>query len=151
MTTDPDDDGTEERQEFCSPEWVACVRSLIRAYLAEIDLSGITMSFSEELTDPPTHLVAPDRSPVGWHYRIVDGALSVDARPMPDADLRMIGDYNTVVALAGLLSADPDFGPLVEAAINAGSLRYEGSSKGGDRRILKAIAGLHDDLVPHTA
>jgi hypothetical protein len=141
----------EERHEFCSAGWVDCVRALIGESLAELDLSGVTMSFSEELTDPPAHLLTPDRSSVGWHYRIDDGTLTVEGQPMHDADLRMIGDYDTIVVLARLPYADPEIGPLATAALNTGTMRYEGSSEGGDRRVLKAMQALHDNLVPLTA
>ena len=152
MTTDPGQDSVGgERHEFCGASWVDCVRALIGESVAELDLSGITMSFSEELTDPPAHLLNPGRSTVGWHYRIANGTLSVEGQPMHDADLRMIGDYDTVVVLARLPYADPEIGPLAEAALNAGTLRYEGSSEGGDRRVLKAMTSLHDNLVPLTA
>jgi hypothetical protein len=151
VTTDTNPAVVDERHEFCSASWVDCVRALIDESVVGFDLTGVTMSFSEELTDPPAHLLVSDRSTVGWHYRIDDGSLSVECRPMPEADLRMIGDYDTIVVLARLPYTDPEIGPLAEAALEAGTLRYEGSSEGGDRRVLKAMKALHDNLVPLTA
>jgi hypothetical protein len=146
----PDDAERIQRYEFCSTEWVNQVRSAIERLLAEVDLSGVNASFSEEFTDPPARLLPPGSTTAGWHYRITDGSLTVDASPLRNADLRLVGDYATVIELARMRNSDPKIGPLAQAALEAGTLRYEGAAS-SDRRVGEALKPLHDQLVPITA
>ena len=143
--------GGSDRYVFSSAAWVGCVRDLVSERLAGVDLHGASTlaSFSEEFTDPPAHLPANGARTVGWHFVIADGTVAVHGHPLPEADRRVFGDYATVVELARLPHADPRFGPLAQAALDAGKLRLEGNQS--DQRILEALSGLHDALVPITA
>ncbi len=142
---------TTDRFEFCSVEWVRCLRSYIAGHLADLDLSGVTMSFSKELINPPPHLVTKGATSLGWHFRLADGALSVEESPLREADQRMVGDNATVVELARLPYSDSEIGTLAQKALDQGTLLYEGDASGADRRVVRAIKGLHDHLAQRTA
>jgi len=140
-----------ESLEFCSEAWVRCLQDYMTTHLDGLDLSGVTISFSEELTDPPAHLVHDGEDSAGWHYRVTDGVLIVEAAPLRDADRRMVGDYDRVVVLARLRYTDPAIGPLAQAALDDGTLRYEGDFSLADERVAAALTGMHDYLADRTA
>jgi hypothetical protein len=142
---------TDGHHEFGGPEWIGCVDRLITEHLVSVDLTGITASSSEEFTDPPAHLLEGDAKTIGWHWRIDDGVLRVIGAPLPDAERRVIGDYGTIVAIARLPHADPQFDVLAQAAIDNGSLRIVGRHAEGGKVVRRALASLHDELIEFTA
>jgi hypothetical protein len=139
------------RHEFASPGWIDCVDRLISERLAAVDLTGITASSSEEFTDPPAHLLHGDAKTIGWHWRIDDGVLRVIDIPYSEAERRVIGDYAAIVTIARLPHADPQFDALAQSAIDNGSLRIEGRHGEGGKVVRRALADLHDELIPFTA
>jgi len=140
----------ETRFVFCSPEWVRCAGELIRSRLQQIELSGMSASFSEEFTDPPADLATDGGSSIGWHWSVHDGQLQVAALPKRDADIRIVGDYATVLEIARLPNSDERAAALRSKAVAEGRLRVEGQLAPGAEHIQEHLSNMHDALVPFT-
>ena len=144
---------TEARYEFASPAWLAAIGALVAERLADVDLSGVTFSFSEEFTDPPAHLRRPGHDTVGWHYRITDGVLEIGGEPV-DADLKVVADYATILPLSRTVLEGDDGAARAAAAVvaeaeAAGRYRREGRPPRWPQ--LAGLAGVHDDIARLTS
>lgn len=87
------------RHEFMSSAWIAMARHEISRALTGRELGGTRFTLSEEFADAPPHLRAGDDT-IGFSVRIVDGAVEVEDRPDPHADLRVISNYADALAVA---------------------------------------------------
>jgi ectoine hydroxylase-related dioxygenase (phytanoyl-CoA dioxygenase family) len=110
-------------------------------------------SVSETFTDAPPGLGLPD-DVASWHYRLDDGHLEVGRGELADADVRISGDYQTILAMSQTVYAagrDAVARARRELAHRAGpdATRVEGELV-GDKAALRALGGLHDHLAART-
>ncbi len=145
------------KYEFCSEDWVALARDYLVDAVGDADLGDGRFSFCEEFTDAPSHLLEPGESTTGWHVSVADGALRVGRGVLPDADIRVIADYATVLPLAQIAFADnpdaaADAQKTVEAATADGKMRREGDATAVAKvpALAAAFANLHDTLARRT-
>src|SRR5262245_55679277 len=99
----------DERVEFLSPGWVAAAEAFLTREVTERPaLRGARLTLCEVFSDAPPGLGAPGNRAV-WGFRIADGKVQVAAREIPEADVRVEADYQTVLALAQTVyEAGPD-------------------------------------------
>ena len=143
-----------ERAEFLSDAWIDAARGYLTAVIAaEPALRTGSWSVSERFTDAPPGLGLPD-DVAAWHFRIDDGTLEVGRGFRPDADLRVQGDYQAVLAVAQSVdAAGPDAAARARRELvhrhGSDAVRMEGRLQ-GDKAGLRAISGLHDHLAART-
>ena len=142
------------RAELVSDAWIDAARRYLEdAVATEPALRSGSWSVCETFTDAPPGLGLPGDVAV-WHLRIDDGVVTVGRGELPDADLRVRGDYQAVLAMSQTVyAAGPEavararrelahrHGP--DAVVMEGGLQ-------GDRAALRAIGGLHDHLAART-
>jgi phytanoyl-CoA dioxygenase PhyH len=143
-----------ERAELLSDAWIDAARRYLEdAVAAEPALRSVDWSVCESFIDAPPGLALPDDRAV-WHFRIHDGTVTAGRGELADADLRVRGDYQAVLAMSQTVyAAGPD---AVERARRelvhrhgADAVVKEGRLE-GDRAALRAIGGLHDHLAART-
>lgn len=86
----------QEPTEYLSPAWVQAVRELFILELAGVDLSGVELAWSEEVTGAPARLLRRGRHSVGWHFLLKDGRVTVGAGTLPDASVVLSADYHAL-------------------------------------------------------
>lgn len=127
--------GEPKRYELGSVEWVGALRDYLTAKLGDGPFEG-SASMSFETTDPPTHLLRGGQETVGWFLRLRDGRLEVGDRALPDADVRLVIDYETQARSFRI--QDP-----AEYAANLQRLNASGAVKStGDRTKVRPIQEL---------
>ena len=94
----------DERYEVASPEWLAAKTQTVVKYFSEVDLTGITFSFSQEYTDVPDRLRVGDE-PIGYYWRVVDGAVEVGQHVI-DADLNVSCEFEAAIPLSRIVIGD---------------------------------------------
>jgi hypothetical protein len=80
-------------QDYLGPDWLEAVRYLFQSSLTSKDLEGIDFSWSEEVTEPPLHLVRRKGSPVGWNFVLKDGRVRVSLGPLSESSARIVADH----------------------------------------------------------
>jgi hypothetical protein len=120
-----------EKYEYGGPEWIAMVRGLVEAGLADQDLAGIDFSFCEENTDPPAHLRGAGSETIGFYVRIANGNVEVGDHPIDGTDFKIVGDWAAMRAYAMRpfpgASPDPETMALRQRMIDDGTMRVEGA------------------------
>jgi hypothetical protein len=144
-----------ETFEFLSPEWLAAVQRIAERLLGRLDTTAPDFTVSEELTDPPAGRARTATGTVGWFLRIRAGAVEVGDQPQPDADVRVVADYNTHHDLsrriwAGDEAAMATSKSLREQATRDGRLRVEGGLAQAPAVARQLIADLHDPVAEIT-
>lgn len=142
--------------DYASDDWLAALRRLAGELAAGRDLTGVDYTVSEELTDPPRHLLRAGSMSVGWHLRVRDGQVQIGHRPVQDADLRVVADYATHRALSRRVWND-DVDAIAAArkarqrAVMAGRLRTEGDLSEAPLPVVALVRDLHDPVAAITA
>src|SRR5205809_903232 len=133
-----------EKVEFGSSAWVMAVRHVLQETVADVDLSGIEFSMCEEFLDPPAHLRREGSDKIGWHWRIRGGVVEVNDGLADDVDLRIVGDYHTLLPMARTVLADEPSDEARQKVIAAqmSQVRIEGDPSRLPAFIIDV--GLHD-------
>jgi len=143
-----------QRVEFLSDGWIEVARRYLEdAVETTPELGTARVSICESFTDAPPALGLPDDRAV-WHFAIDNGRVDVGRGDLAGADLRVDGDYQTILGIAQTVyAAGPEATARAhrEMAHRAGpdAVRMTGEID-GDKPALKAIGGLHDHLAAHT-
>ena len=138
-----------KKVEFGSCEWVGELRRILSEGLRAEDLGGVEFSMCEEFTDPPAHLRRHGRETIGWHCRIRDGKIHVGDNVATDVDVRITGDYATLLPMARMVvGADLTDERRAELMMKA-NLRVEGDPT--KMPVAFAQLNLHDKLAVVTA
>jgi hypothetical protein len=88
------------RAELVSDAWIDAARRYLEdAVATEPALRSGSWSVCETFTDAPPALGLPGDVAV-WHLRIDDGVVTVGRGELPDADLRVRGDYQAVLTMS---------------------------------------------------
>ena len=138
---------TDTKFDFCSPEWIAAAREYLLAASAEADLAGLQVAFNEVFTDPPSQLDPQGAGRIGWYLRIAEGRVEVGEGILPEADLRLTVDYETVLPAARHLSTDTPLDEATQARLTSAIKRE------GDAAAMAGVtwmAGLHDAMAVQT-
>src|ERR1700748_2901652 len=89
-----------ERVEFLSDAWIDAARQyLLEAAARDPEFAAATFSVCESFTDAPPGLGLPDNRAV-WHFRSDGQSIEVGRGDLPDADVRIDADYQTVLPMA---------------------------------------------------
>jgi hypothetical protein len=143
-----------ERAEFLSDPWIDAARRYLEdAVAAEPALRTGTYSVCEAFTDAPPSLGLPDDVAV-WHFRIADGKVDAGRGELADADVRVRGDYQAVLAMAQTVdAAGPEASERARRELvhrhGPDAVRMDGSLR-GEKAARRAISGLHDHLAART-
>ena len=137
----------ETKYDFASEEWVAVAREYLEGRTKDVDLSGISVSFNEVFSDAPAHLNPNAEGQIGWYMRVADGRLEVKAGVLPDPDLRVSCDYETVLLAARRLSTDPPLDDATRQALTDSIVREGDVNATAD---LDWMRGLHDVVAVRT-
>ena len=140
--------------EFCSADWVKAAREFVLSAADGVDLANVRISFNEVFTNAPPHLDPDVQGRIGWFLNIANGEIEVERGVLDNPDIRISGDYATIVPLARMVFADaPELGAkaqeLVEDAMNKGLMSREGDETA--MADLPWLAGLHDAMARVTA
>lgn len=141
------------KYQFASTEWVEFAHSYVLEQSSGNSLDGINIRFSEVFTNAPTDLDPDSEGQIGWYLRIVDNQIEVDRGFLPDPDLRITADYQTVLPLARLVFAgDEEAGAVAQKTVEAAMADGRMSRSGDDAALAQVpwLANLHDDLARHT-
>jgi ectoine hydroxylase-related dioxygenase (phytanoyl-CoA dioxygenase family) len=133
-----------ERVELLSDAWIDAARAYLEANVP----SNATFSLSERFTDGPPHL--PDTA---WHIRVVDGRLDVGRGFDPEADLRIEGDYQAILAISQTVYAagtDAVARANRELAHRHGKDTTRMTGELPRRSGASSLSGLHDHLAVRT-
>ena len=146
---------SKETFEFLGPEWLAAVQRIAERLLGQLDAAELDFAVSEELTNPPAGRAQTSSGTLGWFLRIRDGAIEIGDQPLPDADVRVVADYNTHHDLsrriwAGDAEAMAASKTIREQATNDGRLRVEGGLAQAPDVVRQLIANLHDPVAEIT-
>ena len=134
----------ETRYDFASEEWVAIARDYLEEQTRDVDLSGISVSFNEVFSDAPSHLNANVEGKIGWYIRVADGSLEVRTGILPDPDLRVSCDYETVLPAVRRLSTDPPLDDAMRQVLTNSIVREGNENATAD---LDWMRGLHDVMA----
>ena len=139
--------------EFGSSGWLDALERAFRARVATAtpEQLAVPYSMSETYTDPPA-LLSPDRSSLGFHFRIGPNGFEFHRQPADDVDFRVVGSYAVIQELARFaVDDDPErrkqLDGLVADAIKAGNMRAQGERSGA----ASIFAGVHDEVARVTA
>ncbi|HVF76466.1 MAG TPA: hypothetical protein VM938_15625 [Acidimicrobiales bacterium] len=137
--------------ELGSEEWVARAEGVIRSLVAGVDLEGQQVSWYEEFTSPPAHLLRPGEETLTWFAVIGDDGVRTGRGTVEDPTFWVAADYEVALAFCHLRYDDPRLAEL------AATLRPDqmpvvhgdrGEIKGG---LAQALGGLHDAMVALTS
>lgn len=137
----------DQRVEFLSDAWI----DIARRYVESLDLGDASFSLCESFADAPPSLGRPGGR-AAWHLRVDRGVVSAGAGEIDDADLRVRGDYQAVLAMAQTVyAAGADAVARARRELlhrhGAGATTVEG---GLPDAAAGALGGLHDHLAAHT-
>ena len=135
------------KYDFSSEEWVAVAREYLEGQTKDVDLSEINVSFNEVFSDAPSHLNPDADGRVGWYIRVTDGYLEVKTGILPDPDLRVSCDYETVLPAVRRLSTDPPLDDAMRQVLTNSIVRQGNENATAD---LDWMRGLHDVLAVRT-
>lgn len=145
--------GVRERVEFLSPGWLDAARSfLVTEVAARPELAAASFSLCESFADAPPSVAGPDGR-AAWHVRVDRGRVEAGAGEAAGTDVRVEGDYQTVLALAQAVHAagrDAFARAYREASHRSGgsAMRLTGSLR--DPAVLRLLDDLHDHLAART-
>ena len=143
-----------DRVEFLSDDWIdAARRYLEEAVGRDPVLAAGSFSMCESFTDAPPGLGLPGDRAV-WHFRVHAGQVEVGRGDLEDADMRVDGDYQTILAIAQTVheaGKEAVARAHREMAHRAGrdAVRVTGALPGG-KETAKALSGLHEHLAART-
>ena len=131
----------DRRVEFLSQAWIEEARSFVSARPP-----GGRFTLCETFRDPPPG------NPGSWWLRIEDGAVDAGAGELAQADLRVTGDYQAVLALAQTVyAAGPEAVARAQRELihraGSGAPRVEGEILPG---VAPLLAELHDHMAART-
>ena len=137
----------ETKFDFSSEEWVAVAREYLEDQTKDVDLSGINVSFNEVFSDAPSHLNPDAEGRIGWYMRVADDSLEVKTGILPDPDLRVSCDYETVLPAVRRLSTDPPLNEAIRQVMTNSIVRQGNEDATAD---LDWMRGLHDVMAVRT-
>ena len=137
----------ETKYDFSSEEWVAVARKYLEGQTKDVDLSGINVSFNEVFSDAPSHLNPDAEGRIGWFIRVTDSNLEVKTGILPDPDLRVSCDYETVLPAVRRLSTDPPLEDAMRQVLTNSIVRQGNENATAD---LDWMRGLHDVMAVRT-
>src|SRR4051795_5050987 len=89
-----------QRVEFLSDGWIDVARRYLEnAVDTTPELRAARLSICESFTDAPPALGLPDDRAV-WHFAIDMGPVDVGRVSLAGADMRIDGDYQTILGIA---------------------------------------------------
>lgn len=141
------------RVEFLSDGWIAAAATFLHAEIARRpELADSALRLCESFTDAPPALGLPDDR-AAWSVCLRDGDVSVSRGEIGDADLRVTGDYQAVLAMAQTPHAA---GPEANARAwrelvhrhGTEAVRVTGSV--GDHAVQTLLSDLHDHMAART-
>ena len=137
----------ETKFDFSSEEWVAVTREYQEHQTKDVDLSGINVSFNEVFSDAPSHLNPDAEGRIGWYMRVADDSLEVKTGILPDPDLRVSCDYETVLPAVRRLSTDPPLNEAIRQVMTNSIVRQGNENATAE---LDWMRGLHDVMAVRT-
>ena len=137
----------ETKYDFSSEEWVAVAREYLESQTKDVDLSGINVSFNEVFSSAPSHLNPDAEGRIGWYMRVTDSNLEVKTGILPDPDLRVSCDYETVLPAVRRLSTDPPLEDAMRQVLTNSIVRQGNEDATAD---LDWMRGLHDVMAVRT-
>ena len=137
----------ETKYDFSSEEWVAVAREYLEDQTKDVDLSGINVSFNEVFSDAPSHLNPDAEGRIGWYMRVADDSLEVKTGILPDPDLRVSCDYETVLPAVRRLSTDPPLNEAIRQVLTNSIVRQGNENATAE---LDWMRGLHDVMAVRT-
>ncbi len=137
----------ETKYDFSSEEWVAVAREYLEGQTKDVDLSGINVSFNEVFSSAPSNLNPDAEGRIGWYMRVTDSNLEVKTGILPDPDLRVSCDYETVLPAVRRLSTDPPLEDAIRQVLTNSIVRQGNENATAD---LDWMRGLHDVMAVRT-
>ena len=143
-----------DRVEFLSDGWIDAARRYLEDAVGHDPvLAAGSFSLCESFTDAPPELGLPGDRAV-WHFRVHGGQVEVGRGDLENADMRVDGDYQTILAIAQTVHAAGKQAVARahrEMAHRAGhdAVRVTGALPGG-KETAKALSGLHEHLAART-
>jgi hypothetical protein len=134
-----------------SEQWIDALREVTREALADVDLTGVHVSFYEECLNPPAHLLADGETSVAWTVAIDEDDVDVRRGRDDDADFFLEADYAAILGIAHLPFSDPELPRIMGELMEQGLLRRGGDASKMPPQVGAAWAKVHDEMVTRTA
>jgi ectoine hydroxylase-related dioxygenase (phytanoyl-CoA dioxygenase family) len=145
--------GVRARVEFLSPGWLEAARQFLADEVpTRPELADASFSLCESFGDAPPSVAGPDGR-AAWHLRIGDGRVTAELGDRPGTDVRIEGDYQTVLAVAQVVHAagrDAVARAHREARHRAGGRPLRVTGAVHDPALLRLLDDLHDHLAART-
>ncbi|MFT3977867.1 MAG: hypothetical protein QM688_12255 [Sphingomonas bacterium] len=143
----------QQRLQFASPAWIARIKEILAALVAEHRdrLAEADFTLSETFTAVP-----PDGTTTHWAARIRAGEVSF-ADNSGDADFELVADQAAALPGARLIYAGASQADLDAAAahrdamIAAGRMTRKGDMAKAGKPVLRVLRDLHDTMARETA
>lgn len=143
-----------DKYEYMSKEWLAKLEAIIGELVEQSrdELSGIGFAMNQIYTDVPEHLAQGSSARAGWWFRIKNGEFEFGIGEIPDANIKLIGPYATMLPLARLvMTEDPtaleQTNATIHEGVSDGTISYYDDGQG----FPAPLAPAHDLIAKHTA
>lgn len=143
-----------DKYEFMSKEWLTKLEAIMKDLVQQSgdQLSGVFFSMNQLFTEMPEHLVQDPLGRAGWWVRVADREVEFGTGEIPDATIKLIAPYDTMLPLARLVWADDPAAmeqtfSAIDEGISDGSITYHDDGKG----LPVPLAPAHDLIAAYTA
>lgn len=123
------------RYAFLSREWLAALHGVIEERVGAVQrLRPVSFSVAEVALRPPANIAPPGADAIAWSCRVTDGQVAFALEDDPEAEVRVVGDYDALNSLAAietdLAGGAERMSERSEALIQAKRVTVFGSSAG---------------------
>ncbi|NUT37363.1 MAG: hypothetical protein HOV79_30315 [Hamadaea sp.] len=139
-----------EKFEAGSEQWIGALREVVEDALKGVDVTGVRVAFYEEYLNPPAHLLADGQTTLTWRVEISEEAIQVGPGRIADPMFGLEADYEGVLRLARVHSADPALPEIVRDLETQGRLRRFGDQSKLPPQIAAALVTVHDEIAKRT-
>lgn len=137
-----------ESIEFASPEWLAALEKLLRAYTASAG-NDVELSLCEVFTGVPGHLDKNGDGTIAWYCRIKGDEVEFAEGEIAEADIKTVTDYQFILPFARM-KIDPGNLASYETQLAEGSKAGKIDRRGDRSKVPPAFYGMHNDLAEIT-
>jgi len=143
-----------DKYEFMSREWLSKLEAILKELVEQSkdQLSGVFFSMNQIFTEAPEHLAQDPLGRAGWWVRITDGDIEFGTGEIPDATIKLIAPYDTMLPLARLVWTDDPTAmeqtiSTIDNGVSDGTITYHDDGKG----LPVPLAPAHDLIAEYTA
>ena len=139
-----------ETYETGSAEWFELLRSTTKDAMEGVDRTGVNVTFTEELLDPPAHLLRDGETSIAWTVTVDEDGAEVTRGRVANADLWLEADYTAIEAIAKLSAFDPELHRIMADLQSQGLVRRGGDGSRMPPHVGAAWGQVHDAMAKRT-